>query len=148
MKQHVHSRTSLKQGCTRYLKKRTSNYWICVNKIESHVSEHHVILWWNFTACISCFFGVIFTLPAKPGRVLYSSRFFFLSGNTSFSHTFLHSILNKLGLSDQCLDHYSLQNNSGVKGHDRVTGSKRSFSPKWFNWNRLHSFDTWLMHMY
>ena len=53
-----------------------------------------------------------------------------LSGNTSFSHTSLHPILTKLDQSDQYLDHYSGTNDDGVRGHDGVTGVKRSFSPK------------------
>ena len=54
-----------------------------------------------------------------------SSFFFFLSGNTSFSHTSLHPILTKLGQSDQYLDHYSGSDNDGVRGHDGVTGVKK-----------------------
>ena len=53
-----------------------------------------------------------------------SSSFFLLSGNTSFSHTSLHPILTKLGQSDRYLDHYSGTDNSGVRGHDGVTGVK------------------------
>ena len=54
-----------------------------------------------------------------------SSFFFLLSGNTSFSHTSLHSILTKLDQSDRYLDHYSGTDNGGVRGHDGVTGVKK-----------------------
>ena len=50
--------------------------------------------------------------------------FFFLSGNTPFSHTSLHPIQTKLGQSDQYLDHYSGSNDDGVRGYDGVTGVK------------------------
>ena len=56
-------------------------------------------------------------------RSLVSS--FFLSGNTSFSHTSLHPIQTKLGQSDQYLDHYSGTNDDVVRGHDGVTGVKK-----------------------
>ena len=68
------------------------------------------------------------------GRVLFLTRFFFLSffssffllsGNTSFSHTSLHPILTKLSQSDRYLDHYSGTDNGGVRGHDGVTGVKK-----------------------
>ena len=58
--------------------------------------------------------------------VLLSSFFFLLlSGNTSFSHTSLHTILTKLGQSDRYLDHYSGTDNGGVRGYDGVTGVKK-----------------------
>ena len=50
---------------------------------------------------------------------------FFLSGNTSFSHTSLHPILTKLGQSDRYLDHYSHTKDGGVRGHHGVTGVKK-----------------------
>ena len=50
---------------------------------------------------------------------------FFLSGNTSFSHTSWHTIQTKLSQSDQYLDHYSGTNDDGVRGHDGVTGVKK-----------------------
>ena len=50
--------------------------------------------------------------------------FFFLSGNTSFSHTSRHPILTKLSHSDRYVDHYSCTNNGGVRGHNGVTGVK------------------------
>ena len=50
---------------------------------------------------------------------------FLLSGNTSFSHTSLHPIPTKLGQSDRYLNHYSCTNNDGVRGHDGVTGVKK-----------------------
>ena len=53
------------------------------------------------------------------------SSSFFLSGNTSFSHTSLHLILTKLAQSDRYLDHYSGTDNGGVRGHDGVTGVKK-----------------------
>ena len=79
----------------------------------------------------------ISSYPAgDSGRVLYLTRFFFLSsfflsfffllsGNTSFSHTSLHPILTKLSQSDRYLDHYSGTDNGGVRGHDGVTGVKK-----------------------
>ena len=79
----------------------------------------------------------ILVYPAgDSGRVLFLTRFFFLSsfflsfffllsGNTSFSHTSLHPILTKLGQSDRYLDHYSGTDNGGVRGHDGVTGVKK-----------------------
>ena len=51
--------------------------------------------------------------------------FFFLSGNTSFSHTSLHPILTTLSQSDRYLNHYSGTDNGGVRGHDGVTGVKK-----------------------
>ena len=67
-----------------------------------------------------------------PGRVRRLWRqqclvlsFFFLSGNTSFSHTSLHPILTKLGQSNEYLDHYSGSDNEGVRGQDGVTGVKK-----------------------
>ena len=57
--------------------------------------------------------------------LLSSSSFFFLSGNTSFSHTSLHSILTKLSQSDRYLDHYSRTKDGGVRGHHGVTGVKK-----------------------
>ena len=54
-----------------------------------------------------------------------SSFFFFLSGNTPFSHTSQNSILTKLGQSDQDVDHYSGTNKDGVKGHVGVTRVKK-----------------------
>ena len=73
---------------------------------------------------------LVLILPAQPqDLVSYSfpllSSFFLLSGNTSFSHTFLHPILTKLGHSDRYLDHYSGTDNDGVRGHDGVTGVKK-----------------------
>ena len=82
----------------------------------------------------SCFLLVI--LPAQPQDLVsysfpLSSSSFFLSGNTSFSHTFLHAILTKLGHSDRYVDHYSGTNNDGVRGHDGVIGVKKvSFTKK------------------
>ena len=84
---------------------------------------------------LTCFFlSSFFTLP-ETGRVLYLTRFFllsslllssfFLSGNTSFSHTSLHSILTKLGQSDRYVDHYSGTKDGGVRGHHGVTGVKK-----------------------
>ena len=73
-------------------------------------------------------------LPAQPQDTVFfsfplssssSSSSFFLSGNTSFSHTSRHSILTKLGHSDRYVDHYSGTNNDGVRGHDGVTGVKK-----------------------
>ena len=69
----------------------------------------------------------------KAGRVrrlwlqqcLVLSSFFFLSGNTSFSHTSLHPILTKLGESDQYFDHYTGSDNNGLRGHDGITGVKK-----------------------
>ena len=60
----------------------------------------------------------------RSRRTLFSSRFFLLSGNTSFSYTSWHPISTKLGYSDQYLNHYSRTNNDGVRGHDGVTGVK------------------------
>ena len=54
-----------------------------------------------------------------------SPFFFFLSGNTSFSHASRHSILTKLCHSDRYLNHYSCTNNDGVRGQDGVTGVKK-----------------------
>ena len=54
-----------------------------------------------------------------------SSFFFFLSGNTSFSHTSLHPILTTLGHSDRYLDRYSGTDNDGVRCQDGVTGVKK-----------------------
>ena len=51
--------------------------------------------------------------------------FFYLSGNTSISHTSRYLILTKLGHSDRYLDHYSCTKNDGVSGHDGVTGVKK-----------------------
>ena len=64
---------------------------------------------------------------------LVSSFFFFFfflllllsSGNTSFSHTFLHLILTKLAHSDRYLNHYSHTKDGGVRGHYGVTGVKK-----------------------
>ena len=53
------------------------------------------------------------------------SSSFFLSGNTSFSHTSRHSILTKLGHSDRYVDHYSGTNNDGVRGQGGVIGVKK-----------------------
>ena len=53
------------------------------------------------------------------------SSSFFLSGNTSFSHSSRHSILTKLGHSDRYVDHYSGTNNDGVRGQDGVIGVKK-----------------------
>ena len=72
-------------------------------------------------------------LPAQPqDLVSYSfplSFFllssFFLSGNTSFSHTSLHPIFTKLGQSDRYLNQYSGTDNGGLRGHDGVTGVKK-----------------------
>ena len=74
-------------------------------------------------------------LCRRSRRVLYLTRFpflsffleksFFLSGNTSFSHTSLHPILTKLGQSDRYLDHYSHTKDGGVRGHPGVTGVKK-----------------------
>ena len=63
----------------------------------------------------------------KAGRIqcLVLSSSFFLSGNTSFSHTSRHSILTKLDHSDRYVDHYSGTNNDGVRGQDGVTGVKK-----------------------
>ena len=47
------------------------------------------------------------------------------SGNTSFSHTYLHPISTKLGKSDRYLNHYSRTNDGGVRDHDGVTGVKK-----------------------
>ena len=86
---------------------------------------------------VSSFFLSFFLYPAgDSGRVLFLTRFFFLSsfflsfffllsGNTSFSHTSLHPILTKLSQSDRYLDHYSGTDNGGVRGHDGVTGVKK-----------------------
>ena len=64
-------------------------------------------------------------LPCRRSRrVLFLTRFF-LSFNTSFSHTSRHSILTKLGHSDRYLDHYSCVNNDGVRDQDGVTGVKK-----------------------
>ena len=81
------------------------------------------------------------TLPEdRQGLVSYSfllsssSSFFFFffffflllsSGNTSFSHTFLHLILTKLAHSDRYLNHYSHTKDGGVRGHYGVTGVKK-----------------------
>ena len=70
------------------------------------------------------------TLPAQPqGTVSYSFLLSFflllLSGNTSFSYTFRHPILTKLGQRDRYLDHYSGTNNGVVRGQDEVTGVKK-----------------------
>ena len=68
----------------------------------------------------------LFSLPAMPQAfVSYEFLSSSSSGNTSFSHTSLHSILTKLDQSDQYPDHYSGTNNDGVRGHDGVTGVKR-----------------------
>ena len=64
-------------------------------------------------------------LPRALRKGAVSSFFFFLSGNTSFSHTSLHPILTKLSESDQYLDHYSGLDNDGLRGHDGVTGVKK-----------------------
>ena len=80
----------------------------------------------SVTAAMSSFFFLI--LPAQPQDTVFFSfllSFFFLSGNTSFSHTSLHPILTKLGHSDRYLDHYSGTDNDGVRGHDGVTGVKK-----------------------
>ena len=55
----------------------------------------------------------------------FLSFFFLLSGNTSFIHTSLHSILSKLSQSDRYLDHYSGTDNVGVRDHDGVTVVKK-----------------------
>ena len=69
--------------------------------------------------------GRIRRLWRQQCLVLLSSFFFFLSGNTSFSHTSQHPILTKLGQSNQYLDHYWGSDNEGVRGHDGVTGVKK-----------------------
>ena len=56
---------------------------------------------------------------------LLVSQCFFLSGNTSFSHTSRHLILTKLGHSDRYLNRYSRTKNDGVRCHDGVTGVKK-----------------------
>ena len=68
--------------------------------------------------------------PAGSCILLVSSFFFFFllllsSGNTSFSHTFLHLILTKLAHSDWYLNHYSHTKDGGVRGHYGVTGVKK-----------------------
>ena len=69
--------------------------------------------------------------PSYPAGAAAGSCFllvsasFFLSGNTSFSHTSRHLILTKLGHSDRYLNHYSRTNNDGVRCHDGVTGVKK-----------------------
>ena len=65
--------------------------------------------------------------PAGVGYcfLLVSASAFSGTGNTSFSHTFRHSILTKLGHSNRYLDHYSRTNNDGVRGQDGVTGVKK-----------------------
>ena len=77
------------------------------------------------------FFGLFLSCRCSR-RILFSTRFlfllllllsFFLSGNTSFSHTSRHSILTKLGHSDRYVDHYSGTNNDGVR--DGVIGVKK-----------------------
>ena len=64
--------------------------------------------------------------PSLTATFLVSSFFFFfLSGNTSFSHTSIHPILTKLGHSDRYDDHNSGTNNDGVRGQDGVIGVKK-----------------------
>ena len=63
---------------------------------------------------------------------------FFLSFNTSFSHTSRHLILTKHRQSDRYLNHYSRTNNNGVGSHDGVTRVKRSFSLKCYNSSILY----------
>ena len=82
-------------------------------------------------SCFRILYKTVFILPAQPQDLVSYSfpllllSFFFLSGNTSFSHTSLHPILTKLDQSDQYLDHYSGSDNDGVRGHDGVTGVKK-----------------------
>ena len=70
----------------------------------------------------------MFYYPARPsGAGSYiasrsSSSSFCQHVNISYM---LRSILTKLGLNDQYLDHYSHTNNGGVKGYDGVTGVKK-----------------------
>ena len=68
-------------------------------------------------------FYMLPNLPRALRKGAVSSSFF-LSGNTSFSHTSWHPIQTKLGQSDQYLDHYSGTNDDGVRGHNGVTGVK------------------------
>ena len=68
---------------------------------------------------------LVFILPAQPQQFPLSFCFFFLSGNTSFSHTFLYPILTKLDQSDQYLNHYSGSDSDGIRGHNGVTGVKK-----------------------
>ena len=69
--------------------------------------------------------------PARiAGQGLVLHQFLLSSSSSSFcQHVnisyMLHSILTKLGLSDQYLDRYSHTNNDGVRGHDGVTGVKK-----------------------
>ena len=64
--------------------------------------------------------------PARPsGAGSYiASRSSSFCQHVNISYM-LRSILTKLGLNDQYLDHYSHTNNGGVKGHDGVTGVKQ-----------------------
>ena len=77
------------------------------------------------TRFLSCRRSRRILFPTRFLFFLLLSFFFFLSGNTSFSHTSLHPILTKLGQSDRYLDHYSGTDNDGVRGHDGVTGVKK-----------------------
>ena len=104
---------------------------LCFAEQHFHLEVKWAIPHSTFFVCLSVCY------PAgSTGKVLYLTRFFFLlssffffffflSGNTSFSHTSLHSILTKLGQSDRYLDHYSGTDNGGVRGHDGVTGVKK-----------------------
>ena len=71
--------------------------------------------------------------PSVTAAMSSSSFFFFLlssSGNTRFSHIFLHPILTKLGHNDRYLDHYSGTKDGGVRGHHGVTGVKKVICTK------------------
>ena len=94
------------------------------------IVSYYIVLYCIVLYCIVLY---CITLPAQPqGTVSYSFLSplpfllsFILYGNTSFSHTSLHSVLTKLGHSDRYLDHYSCTNNNGVRGQDGVTGVKK-----------------------
>ena len=83
---------------------------------------------------VSCFSCVLLYPAGDSGRVLYLTRFFFLSSfflsffflATRLFHILpLHPILTKLSQSDRYLDHYSGTDNGGVRCHDGVTGVKK-----------------------
>ena len=70
-------------------------------------------------------YRLTYLAPLARAQFLVLFSFFFLSGNTPFSHTSQNSILTKLGQSDQTVDHYSGTNKDGVKGHVGVTRVKK-----------------------
>ena len=117
----------------------SSSFFILPAQPQDLVSYSFLLLYPAGTAAGYCFLLVsasfFLSLSCRRSRrILFPTRFlfflllsffFFLSGNTSFSHTSLHPILTKLGQNDRYLDHYSGTDNGGVRGHDGVTGVKK-----------------------